>query len=224
MVEASPAEGWQVKGNVSASGRTIMRKSVLRIVIGIFLGLLAGCGQGDSNPQGSAAMGTEFRFSVPFTHIAGLTATLEISGVGTFPMTVNPDGTVSVTVAKIPTGLHTFTLTYYANGVILAQASTEAEIVTGQNTNVAFETQDLNRNFDDDFDGWVNLAEVLCLSDPLSADSRCPGEDPRFALMTASGSVQSASYTMHDSVGQTVEKGSGTGGPYTLSGGFQAYP
>lgn len=236
--------------DVTKTGMTMMRKTALRILTGILVGLwMAACGQeGSSQRDSTPSMGSEISFRLPFSHIPGLTATLKISEVGTFPMSVNPDGTVSVTVPAIPIGWRTFTITYYAtfNGsqVILAQATTPppgAEVVANQTTRVEFLPQDLDRNFDKDEDGWVNLAEILLGTNPLLASSRPPGDDPRFALVTTGmcpncssppGLVQSASYTLFDAVGEAVgaavkdsqSSGESTGDSFSVTGGFQAYP
>ena len=211
----------------------IIPKAALCVMTGIVLGtLVGGCGQEGFHQQGSApSMGTEIRSRLPFVHIPGLTVTLEISGIGTFPMTVNLDSTVSATVPGIPAGWQTFTITYYFgtcndNPTILAVASLSAQVIAGQTIAVAFLPQDLDRNFDDDLDGWVNLAEVLLGTDPCSAVSFPPGDDPSRTLLTAGGSVQSASSatTIHDSVGEAVEGGSSTSNSYTVTGGFLAYP
>jgi hypothetical protein len=208
-----------------------MRKTVFWVMTGVVLGTLAGaCGQGSSPPQDLAqSTGTEIQFRLPFSHIAGLTATLEISGQSIYPMTINADGTASATVPGISPGLHTFTVTYYRGAcneipTILAQASTSAEIVAGQNIIIEFVAGEMDRNFDDDLDGWVNLAEVAWGADPCSADSFPAGEDPRRTILTAGGSVQSASSAIHDSVGEAVESGGSTSSSHAMRGGFLAYP
>ena len=200
-----------------------MRRMPYRALTVILFIVLVGCGQ-ESFKNAGSNLPTEIRFKAPFTHIANLTASLVISDVGTFPMTLNPDGTVSAAVSGISPGLHTFIVTYFADGVILARASSSAVIIADQNTTIVFTSQELDRNFDDDLDGWVNLAEVLWGSDPLLASSFPPGDDPRFALLTAGGSVQSSSYTVSDAVGEAIEGGSSSSNSYTMEGGFQAYP
>ncbi len=209
---------WQVQSVRGLTGLII-------IIIGGLCFLLAGCSSCDAQigcePYTEGETGISFQVSID---MEGLTATLEISGFGTFPMTINADGVASAIVPDIPTGWHTFTATYYADGLILAQASTRAEVIAGQTITVVFLSQDLDRNFDEDGDGWVNLAEVLWGADPLSAASLPPGEDPHFVLLTAGGSAQSASYKMHDAVGEAMEGGSSTSGSHAMMGGFIAYP
>lgn len=194
-----------------------MPKMAFWALTGILLGALTGCGQEGSHQPGSApSVGSEIRFRVPFAPIAGLTATLEISGVGTYPMMVNADGTVSVTVPGIPAGWRTFTVTYYANGVILARATTGAEVIAGQTITVSFLPQDLDRNFDSDGDGWVNLAELLWGTEPLSAASVPGGERPPSTVVAGGGLGQSASYRLEDTIGKAIEGGESSGGAYTL--------
>ena len=194
-------------------------------ILAISSGMLAGCiGEApESAATGTQTLTTEIQMSGLGVDIAGLSATLEIAGMGTYPMTVNADNTVSVTVEGISPGFRTFSVTYYANGVVLAAASKIAYAASGQNISILVTPQEMDRNFDDDFDGWVNLAEVIWGSEPLLASSTPPSDDPRYVMNASGGETVSASYTLQDSVGEAVETGSSTSWNYALSGGFQAY-
>jgi len=145
----------------------------LLIILGALTGILDGCSNGGSNNAGSSA-GTEIQFSALNTAITGVSATLDITGMGTYPMTVNADNTVVATVSDISTGLRTLTVTYYADDVVLAKVSKIVNVVTGQNLAISFTPQEIDQNFDDDFDGWTNLAEILWGSEPLLATSNPP--------------------------------------------------
>lgn len=192
-------------------------------LLGILAGMLAGCFNDNSNNAGSGSQVSEIRLSALGAHISGLTATLEITGLGTYPMTVNSDDTVSTTVSGLTPGYRTFTVIYYADGVMLARVSRIAEVVAGQNVVIMFTRQELDRDFDDDFDGWVNLAEVLWGTEPLLAASRPLGDSPYFVASLAGGQSQSASYVFQDTIGESVSTGISTSSSYVLTGGFQAY-
>jgi len=185
--------------------------------------MLGGCLNNGSENASSGPQISEIRLSALGATITGLSATLEITGIGTYPMTVNADDTVSTTVAGITPGLRTFTVTYYAQSVILARVSRIANVVAGQNIAITFTPQELDRNFDDDFDGWVNLAEVLWGSEPLLATSNPPSESPQFALSSLGGQTESMSYILQDTLAEGISSGDSTSLNYALAGGFQAY-
>jgi|GEM_PF-2369916 len=104
--------------------------------------------------------------------ITGLQAELIISGVGTYPMTVNPDNSASCYITAIPEGSHKFTITYFVmeapTKVILAQGSSDVTIVAGQNSNVLISTFDMS--MDDDGDGVSNVLEIINGTDPEKSD------------------------------------------------------
>lgn len=185
--------------------------------------MLSGCFTGGSGNGGSGTQSSEIRMSALGAAITGLSATLGITGMGTYAMTVNGDGTVSCTVGSIAPGLRTFTVTYYADGLVLARVSRIANVVAGQNVSIAFTPDEIDRNFDDDFDGWTNLAEILWGSEPLLATSRPPSEVPIFVLSAAGGQIDSASYALQGTLGEAVNPGSSTSLNYALTSGFQAY-
>lgn len=153
-----------------------------------------------------------------------MSAVLDIDGAGAYPLQVNSDDTVSTTVSDVSAGQHSLTVTYKSNALMLARASTTAVIQPGAATVVDFTPAEIDRNFDDDYDGWVNLAELQWGSDPLVASSLPPGESPRYVQSSAGGVAQSALYHMSDTVGEGIEAGIGSSAGYALSGGYTAYP
>ena len=188
----------------------------------VLAGFLSGCFSSSSNNTGSSS-GTEVQFSALGVDITGLSATLDITGMGSYPMTVNADNTVAASIGGITPGLRTFTVTYFANGVELASVSKIANVVAGQNVSISFTAQEIDRNFDDDYDGWTNLAEVLWGTEPTLATSSPPSEDPVFVMDTTGGQLASASYTLQDTLGEGVEANDSTSLDYALTGGFKAY-
>src|SRR3990172_4297606 len=191
------------------------------ILMGVLSGMLAGCLGGGSGNSGSGTQVSEIRLSALGAHISGLTATLEITGMGTYPMTVNSDDTVTATVAGLDPGFRTFTVIYYSDGVVLARVARIAEVVSGQNVVIMFTRQELDRDFDDDFDGWVNLAEVLWGTEPLLAASRPLGDSPYFVASLSGGQSQSASYVFQYTLGEGISTGASTSSSYALESGFQ---
>jgi len=134
----------------------------------------AGCGDESSSDNVASYSDQnnifEAKMPVILKAINVTSCTLEVSGVGSFNMTVNADDSVSGEI-PVPVGSHAFTLTYFSGGsIILARASTTSTISTGSNT-ITFTSSDLNTSFDDDNDGYTNLNEVKSGTDPTDANS-----------------------------------------------------
>jgi len=184
--------------------------------------MLGACSSG-SNSAGSGAQTTEIQLSALGVNVPDMSATLEIAGMETYTMTVNADYTVSAMVEGITPGLHTITATYYSDDIVLAKASKFVDFVAGQDVSITLTSEDIDQNFDDDFDGWTNLAEILWGSEPLFATSSPPSESPEVVLSATGGQAISASYTLQDTLGEAVGTDTGSSLNYTLAGGFQAY-
>src|SRR3989338_6745265 len=96
-----------------------------------------------------------------------LTAQLIIDNDTTKPidLTVNTTNkTVTGNIDKVKGGTHTFEIIYYitddsGNKVKVASASTNAVVAAGTNTPISFPQSSI-RYFDDDKDGFTNLAEL----------------------------------------------------------------
>lgn len=144
----------------------------LRTFIYILLLLLIySCGDNqESNNTGSPLLVMEIPHlkaqskpcSVPFQ------ATLTISGVsGSISLTPDTDCIASTPLPQIPLGERRFTVTYtdLVYGVVLATAEATVLIHEGSNT-ISANMFTLNREFDDDGDGYSNLVEVIFGTDP----------------------------------------------------------
>lgn len=197
----------------------------LLVLFGLITGILSGCGGGggSSSQSGPSPTGSVISIAGLDSRIVGLSAELNMTGVGVYQMDVNDNNTVSTTLPVITPGWYTITLTYTAENVIVAQTSLFVEIVAGQDVSLLLSSQDLDRNFDDDFDGWVNLAEVLWGTEPLLALSLPQSEDPWFAQSVAGGTVLSASYEVYDASGEAIASGVSSSFTYTQTGGFVAF-
>jgi len=128
--------------------------------------------------------------------LVNLTAELEIEGIGTFPLSVDLDGTgdcgsagVCATVENIPEGNQTFTIRFLIGEIDVATANTTGTVASGASSLVLdFPAVSYP---DSDGDGFTNLAEIEIGFDPLLASSRPPADSPRF----------SSSYILVDRVG-----------------------
>jgi hypothetical protein len=136
-----------------------------------------------------------------------LTASVVVDGGRSVPLTVNClAGTVSGTIPGLAPGRHTFELEFIYRGVLVATARTSGDIVSGQNTPIAFAPGALS--FPDlDDDGWTNLAELTAGTDYQLASSVPPSIVRR----------QSADYAIADVVGFVPVVGTANSGRYVNS-------
>ena len=158
---------------------TTKRKETLSSVLNFLLSFLlivtfSGCGVENDGSGATISSSEENHLDFPLPKALGqvsdMSATLTISGVGTYNMTINSDNMASVTVPGVPEGLHTFTITYYYQEiVVLATTSTSATVRAGKTTKVSFSSSPTNSDFDDDGDGVNNLDEVKAGTDPDNA-------------------------------------------------------
>jgi hypothetical protein len=148
-------------------------------IIALALGL-AGCGAGTEGP----VMQIGFKRQALECTIDQLQAKLQNDRVvGSCPLMVNPDDTVSGTCPAVPTGMRTtFRLEYY----IVEEAPTgemkEVQLAVAvkildltdfkrKTAVLEFSEGELMTNFDDDDDGLSNIIEVCTGRDPLVFDS-----------------------------------------------------
>lgn len=174
--------------------------------------VVAGCGQTqhnttESRPSDSSLsipMGVRLR-SLPSCSTV-LTATVIIDGGRSVPLSVDCQaGTVSGTIPSLAPGNHRFDLQFIYRGFLVATATTSGEIVSGQNTPIAFAPGSLVFPDDDD-DGWTNLAELIVGKEPhLSTD-----------YPDSSNRRLSVTYTVVDSVGLPIAGAAPTGNTPSL--------
>lgn len=157
---------------------------------------LTSCGSGDitsrSSEQGSVSHdGTNLNvdFAVPkFLALSSnsLMARATIDNGSPHPLTVNLNTSqISGAITGVPSGNHILEIQYFVSiqdgdvfrDVILCEYSTEVYVWPGQAKIVNIQDTDLDRNIDDDFDYFTNLAEVKVGTNPFLSAS-VPGESP----------------------------------------------
>ncbi len=85
-----------------------------------------------------------------------ITAQLIINGGSPINMTIDLDNDqVTATTGELTPGLHSFVIQYFLDGALITTATSQAQIVAGQNTNIVF-TPNLN----------VNVAPTLLVKQP----------------------------------------------------------
>lgn len=201
---------------------TYVRFSSLKIsglLFGILmLFLVIGCGS-NTNQQTSGMTPSdtqsEENFSAPLPDGLGrhlitdtkLTAQLIIDNDIAKPVDLVVNTTTkSVTgnIDKVKGGTHTFEIIYYitndsGNKVQVASASTNAVVAAGTNTPITFPQSSI-RYFDDDKDGFTNLAELEMGTKYDDASSKRVAELPR----------SSANYILSDTMGISPSDGKTT--------------
>ena len=189
-----------------------------RLLLSVVLALVVGCGSGSpsTTPTTTGPSGEDFSTAIPLllqSHtVAGspnvLSATVSVDGGAPTALTVNLTAkTVSGQIDNLSAGTHAFVITYAVNGVTVATASGSADIVAGATRPVAF---GVPRYFDEDHDGFTNLAEIEIGTNPRLATDRPKAEIPRF----------SQKYVLSDVAGGVLVGGSSFSASYTLTPGL----
>jgi hypothetical protein len=205
-----------MRSQCTFSSRLLLSLSVVLALV------IVGCGSGSTSntPTTTGPSGEDFSTAIPLllqSHtVAGspnvLSATVSVDGGTPTTLSVNlTTRTVSGQIDQLSAGTHTFVITYTitrANvSVNVATATTSATIAAGATTPVAF---GVPRYFDDDTDGFTNLAEVEIGTNPNLASSRPASEIPRF----------SPKYVLSDVAGGVLVGGSSSSTSYTLTPGL----
>ncbi len=174
--------------------------SVLCIVV-----ILTSCGDINSPLSGNDTVSNDGKsLTIDFTtpkflsspEIKTLQAHVTIDGGP--PHTLDVDSStnqVSGTIDAVPSGTHELVLTYFVStscgDVILSTYSTQIEVSPGEITTVEIKETDINRNIDDDHDGYTNLAEYRIGTCALSASDVPYGESPH--VVSSNGTTDSVS-------------------------------
>lgn len=146
----------------------------------LILILIYGCGTGFSPADKPSETDIIFSFDVPSTPsqpaIPELQAEITVDGEHLTTIPIDPENSpVRVSINNITAGNHTFTITYFTTTeqgrIDIASGETTAEISTEKESNIKFERIDRSK-FDDDHDGFTNLAEIRLGRDPLDENDR----------------------------------------------------
>lgn len=150
------------------------------------------------------------RYLAYFASIDSLQAQAIIDEGNPYPLMVDQNtNQISGTITGVPSGDHDLIINYFistAGGkVILCKYSTQVTVNAGKSTYVEILDKDLDRNLDDDHDGYTNLAEVRIKTDPLDASDIPAGESP--FVICGNGRTQnlsSANFHIEAVVGSTL--------------------
>lgn len=133
-----------------------------------------------------------------------------IDGTGHHPLIVDSSSdTVSGTITDVSAGTHLLGLTYFVsilgNDLVLCTYSNSISVYVNQTTTVDVIDTELNRNHDDDNDGYTNLAEIRIGTDALNRADIPAGESP-FVMCGngTTGTASSASYNAAVVIGPTA--------------------
>ena len=148
--------------------------------------------------------------SIAALTIDNLYAQVTIDGTSIHPLNVDLiTNEVSGTITGVSAGTHDLELTYYVIlsdvNVVLCNYSTQITVNSGQSSTVTILDNDLDRNIDDDEDGYTNLAEVRMGKNPLSSLDVPEGGLP--LIICGNGMIQKASstnYTLKQIVGSAM--------------------
>ncbi len=159
--------------------------------------------------------------------ISELQAQVSVDGDTPVPLTVNSDNTVTGELIGVEAGERQLTITYFVleSGVPvdIAEAVKTVNVIRDSTTQVNVSESDLNRNFDDDLDGYTNLAEIRIGTQALNASDSPAGESTVYVVSNGSfGQATSTSYIIKHTLGYPVN-GSATSTNYVIEAGFSSF-
>ncbi len=217
-------------------------KSIQKFIFSVFsilfvLVALTSCGDipSSSDDQGSvshdgANLSIDFPVhkSLAALAIVGLQAQATIDGGDPYPLDVDPvTNQISGNITGVSQGTHDLEITYFkttpCGDVDLCTYSTQVTVYSGQPAYVTILDTDLDRNLDDDQDGYTNLAEARIGTCPLDDLDVPAGESPYVLCRNGStGIVSSASYNLTACVGASVA-GTADSANYKIIVSFTGY-
>ena len=156
--------------------------------------------------------------------VNNLSAKVSIDGGSPIALAVNPDNTVSGEIPNVRAGPHQLIITYFVleSGlpVNLAIAVKGVNVIANGTTRVDISESDLNRNIDDDRDGYTNLAEIRIGTLALDKFDSPGGESPLYVVSNgSSGQSASDSYIIKHTLGASVG-GTSQSTNYRIVSGF----
>lgn len=199
--------------------------------------LLSGCtSKTETNTVQHDGQNLAVKFALPLAlselSIDGLSANvlLKKEGSSDSPVPIEMDvdtinNTVSKEIRDVETGTYQLIITYF---VFESQIQVNLAVVVINDVNVIengitvvdVNDLDLNRNIDDDGDGYTNLAEIRIGTLALDKFSSPGGESPLFVVSNGSfGQSASDNYKIKHSLGDSV-RGTSQSTNYTIVSGF----
>lgn len=179
--------------------------------------MLVGCNFGSSNNNTQAKPDKptlQLRFATPKSlrsvSMTELRAYVTIDGGTPIPLEVNTNNTITGTINNVTAGERELIITYYKsiNGteVRLATFSTALNVHQGQVSTVELTEDDLDKNIDDDLDGYTNLAEINANTNPLDKSDTPHSELPwvRVANGTSGSALSNNNLAIKYGLGESV--------------------
>ena len=159
--------------------------------------------------------------------IANLQVSVQLDNDDPIPMDYNSTtGGYSKTLSGVKVGSHDLVIVYFVSdgggNLTLARFSTTVPVVKDTPSEVNITKNSLDMNFDEDSDGFTNIAEANAGTD-LRDRSSNPGGQPRFTV--ANGSFEhstSTNFEIKHTVGETVN-GQSDSANFSIVHGFTNY-
>ncbi|MCF6211639.1 MAG: hypothetical protein L3J88_08615 [Gammaproteobacteria bacterium] len=212
--------------------RSTIYVSIVLILCVFIGGGVSGCKPSSPNSKTNTVQHDGHKLSVKLAlpmaltglPVSNLSAKVSIDGHSSTALTVNADNTVSGEIANVKAGPHQLIITYFVLEaglpVNLAVAIKDINIIANGTTRVDISESDLNRNIDDDRDGYTNLAEIRIGTRALDKFDSPGGESPLYVVSNGSfGQSTSNSYVIKHTLGASVG-GASQSTNYRIVSGF----
>ena len=198
-------------------------RGILTLFFVFLLSACGGSGGGSSTASGTVEIVTPD--SLNNSGISGLMASVTIDGGSPVDLVIDTGAPITPLNSNLTAGQHVLVISYYVmhggSETLLATVTKNITVVSGQVSQVTIAEVELLRNFDDDGDGFTNLAEILFETDPFNQFDLPPGGTPQYAVgHGSSGMTSSTSYTISAVAGEPVA-GTATSTQFDTSVGYR---
>ena len=198
-------------------------------LIAVLLTVIVACGENttDSRSDSNTPQVTGFsvRLALPKAlsdvTIPGLRAEAGLGDEAPIELTVNEDKTITGSLENKSPGTHDLHITYFVVletiKIILASVTKEVVVMAGEDTHVTIVDTDFNRNYDEDDDGYTNLAEVKVGTSPRDPNDSPGGTKTSFYASNGSNAkTTSTNYSINQLLGSSLS-GTSTSTNYTVT-------
>ncbi|MFC1747732.1 hypothetical protein ACFL2V_02885 [Pseudomonadota bacterium] len=154
------------------------------------------------------------------SHLNGVfpqvTITAELSNGESGVMEYDADGLETITFYNLEEEEYSLTRRYYLGDILLGVVTDSFfidEMISA--ISISLNSQLFDGNYDDDIDGWTNVAELQWGSDIENPFSYPPSNNTKFTITSGGGASYSAQYKITDRIGKVTDNTVATSTSYS---------